>query len=117
MDWVPFQLSAVYTDIVIMMMIIVNSFDSQAAGDGASGIGADCQILQHHWEQPHVDCAGLECRFCFRVPSYSLPYGQPASASGNPHAYNPGAEQSSVKDGRNGSVRRSWFYCLLMMAR
>ena len=34
---------------------------SKAVGDGASGI-ADCQILQHHWEQPHVDCAGTECR-------------------------------------------------------
>ena len=49
MDVVPFQLLAISIDIVIMVMIIVNSFDSQAAGDGASGIGADCQILQHHW--------------------------------------------------------------------
>ena len=88
----------------MMINKLLSNFYSftKAAGDGASGIGADCQILQHHWEQPHVDCAGLECRFCFRVPSYTLPYGQPASNSGHPHAYTPGSvalppEQSSVR--------------------
>jgi hypothetical protein len=34
---------------------------SKAICDGYSNI-TDCQILQHHWEQPHVDCAGMDCR-------------------------------------------------------
>ncbi len=34
---------------------------SNAMADGQSGI-SDCQILQHHWEQPHVDCEGTDCK-------------------------------------------------------
>ena len=38
--------------------------------DRESGI-EDCQILQHHWEQPHTECMGMDCRFCFRMaPSH-----------------------------------------------
>lgn len=41
-----------------------------ALQDGESAI-EDAQILQHHWEQPHVDCTGLDCRFCFRMSNNS----------------------------------------------
>jgi len=25
------------------------------------------QLLHHHWEQPHTECAGSDCKFCIRV--------------------------------------------------
>jgi hypothetical protein len=34
---------------------------SKALLDGESAI-ADTQLLHHHWEQPHVDCSGTDCR-------------------------------------------------------
>ena len=28
----------------------------------------DVQLVQHHWEQPYVDCLGADCRFCVKIP-------------------------------------------------
>lgn len=37
----------------------------KALVDGQSDI-FDAQLLHHHWEQPHNECSGLECRFCLK---------------------------------------------------
>ena len=39
---------------------------NKALVDGESNID-NVTLLQHHWEQPHVDCTGHDCRFCLRM--------------------------------------------------
>ena len=60
--------------------------------DRESGI-EECQILQHHWEQPHVECSGLDCRFCFRMA--------PPSSTANSSSSNTTSAQISLASTAN----------------
>ncbi len=49
--------------------------------DGQSFIH-DVQLLHHHWEQPHNECTGLDCRYCIRGTGNPFAFSQP-STGGN----------------------------------
>lgn len=38
--------------------------------DGQSSV-QNPELLHHHWEQPHNECNGVDCRYCLRIFSYN----------------------------------------------